>query len=525
MNQMRIGVDVGGTNTDAAILDGDTVIDSVKSPTTSDVATGVVRAIRDVLSRSKVETGAIDNVMIGTTQFTNAFVERRNLNEVAVLRLCLPAGKSLRPLIDWPEELVNAIGHHVYMVEGGYEFDGQEIRPLNEGQVRDAARDIRKQGIASVAVAGIFSPIDERMEQRAAEILREEIPNVTLTLSSELGRVGLIERENAAIMNACLADLSVRVVQSFRSALGSLGIHAPFYVSQNDGTLMSADFVEQYPVLTFASGPTNSMRGAAYLSRKSEAVVVDIGGTTTDVGVLTNGFPRESAVAVDIGGVRTNFRMPDILAIGLGGGSLVADGKTVTVGPKSVGYRLTEDALVFGGDTLTATDIAVAAGYADIGDRDRVAGLDGALIKAAVDEIHRLAETAIDRMKTSAEEMDVVLVGGGSILIDRPLKGVANLIIPERSAEANAIGAAIAQVGGETDGVMHYEDMGRDKALAQAKDDAVAKAVAAGAAPDSVKIVEVEEIPLSYAPRGAVRVRVKAVGNLVTAATQDVQGE
>lgn len=511
---MRIGVDVGGTNTDAALLDGDRVIASVKSPTTADVATGVIRAIRDVLTHSGVDTGAIDNVMIGTTQFTNAFVERRHLNEVAILRLCLPAGKSLWPLIDWPDDLVAAIGRHVYMVEGGYEFDGQVIRPLNELQVREAARDIRRHGIISVAVCGIFSPINNQMELRAAEILRQEIPGVIITLSSELGCIGLIERENAAIMNACLADMSTRVVQSFRSALRSLGILAPFYISQNDGTLMSAEFVEQYPVLTFASGPTNSMRGAAYLSRKEDAIVVDIGGTTTDVGVLANGFPRESAVAVDIGGVRTNFRMPDILAIGLGGGSLVQQGGAVSVGPKSVGYRLTEEALVFGGSTLTATDIAVAAGYADIGDRSRVAHLGAPLIKAAVAEIHRLAEVAIDRMKTSHEDMEAILVGGGSVLISRPLKGVSNLIIPERSAEANAIGAAIAQIGGEMDGVLHYEELGRDQALAQAREVAMAKAVAAGAAPGSVKIVEVEEIPLSYAPRGAVRVRVKAVGDL-----------
>ena len=89
---------------------------------------------------------------------------------------------------------------------------------------------------------------------------------------------------------------------------------------------MSADFAEQYPVLTFASGPTNSMRGAAFLSGLKDAMVVDIGGTTSDVGALTHGFPREASVAVDIGGVRTNFRMPDVYSFGLGGGSLVRAG-------------------------------------------------------------------------------------------------------------------------------------------------------------------------------------------------------
>ena len=101
------------------------------------------------------------------------------------------------------------------------------------------------------------------MELRAAEILREELPGIALSLSHEIGRVGFLERENAAIMNACLADLSKKVVDSFRTALAEMGITAPFYVSQNDGTLMTPEYVERYPVLTFASGPTNSMRGAA----------------------------------------------------------------------------------------------------------------------------------------------------------------------------------------------------------------------------------------------------------------------
>ena len=114
-------------------------------------------------------------------------------------------------------------------------------------------------------------------------------------------------------------------------------------------------------MLTFASGPTNSIRGAAFLSGVSDAIVVDIGGTTSDVGALHKGFPRPATVAVEVGGVRTNFRMPDVFSFGLGGGSLVVDGpKGVTVGPRSVGYKLVTEALVFGGSTLTTTDIVVA---------------------------------------------------------------------------------------------------------------------------------------------------------------------
>src|SRR5205814_7429398 len=141
------------------------------------------------------------------------------------------------------------------------------------------------------------------------------------------------------ILNACLSSLAERTVAAIGEALRALALDAPLYLSQNDGTLMSAEFARRYPVLTFASGPTNSMRGAAYLSGLKDAIVVDVGGTTSDGGMLVGGFPREASFEVSVGGVRTNFRMPDVVSVGLGGGSIVADGGR-TVGPRSVGYAL-----------------------------------------------------------------------------------------------------------------------------------------------------------------------------------------
>jgi N-methylhydantoinase A/oxoprolinase/acetone carboxylase beta subunit len=316
-------------------------------------------------------------------------------------------------------------------------------------------------------------------------------------------------------MNASLADLSHKVVNSFRTALSELRIKAPFFISQNDGTLMSADFVEKHPVLTFASGPTNSMRGAAYLSGLKNALVVDIGGTTTDVGMLINGFPRESSVSVDIGGVRTNFRMPDILALGLGGGSLVKSNGAITVGPQSVGYQLTEKAKVFGGDVLTASDIAVAAAYADFGDASKVADLDKDLVIAAVDAIHQIVNVGVDRMKTSSEPMPVILVGGGSVLMRDDIPGTSEVIVPDHAAVANAIGASIAQVGGEVDKVYSYDKDGREVTIAGAKAEAIQKALDAGAKKDSIEIIDFEELPLQYVPGNSVRLRAKAAGELV----------
>ncbi|MBY5393890.1 hydantoinase/oxoprolinase family protein [Rhizobium leguminosarum] len=511
---MRIGIDVGGTNTDAALMDGPLVLGACKSPTTSDVGSGIVAVLKQVLSMTGVSVAEIQAVMIGTTHFTNAVVERKRLLEVAAIRLGLPATKALPPMTDWPKDLADTLGRHTFMVRGGNEFDGRKIAPLDEPEILRVAGEIRSRGLTAASITSVFSPVTPDMELRAAEILGNEIPGLSISLSHEVGRVGFLERENASVMNASLADLSRKVVNSFRNALKELAINAPFYISQNDGTLMVPDYVERYPVLTFASGPTNSMRGAAMLAGEKEAMVVDIGGTTSDVGMLMQGFPRESAVAVDIGGVRTNFRMPDVLAIGLGGGSIVRD-DGARIGPDSVGYEITSRALIFGGDTLTTTDIIVAAGLEDIGDRSRVAHIPARTIETALNTIHRMADEAVDRMKTSAEPLPVILVGGGSILISRDLPSASRVIRPENASVANAIGAAIAQVGGEVDRIFSLEGTSRDIVLGGAKREAEERAVKAGAEAGTVKIMDIEEVPLAYLPGSATRIRVKAIGDLV----------
>ena len=511
---MRIGIDVGGTNTDAALMDGMTVKGACKTPTTSDVSSGISTVLRDVLRMTGVAVSEIKAVMIGTTHFTNAVVERKRLLEVAAIRLGLPATKGLPPMTDWPNDLATTLGRHTFMVRGGHEFDGRVISPLDEKEILRIAGEIKVRGLKTASITSVFSPVTPIMEQRAAEILHNEVPDLSISLSHEVGRVGFLERENATIMNACLAELSTKVVSSFRQALKDLSIEAPFFISQNDGTLMTPDYVARYPVLTFASGPTNSMRGAALLAGEKEAMVVDIGGTTSDVGMLMQGFPRESAVAVDIGGVRTNFRMPDVLAIGLGGGSIIRD-DGLRIGPDSVGYEITSKALVFGGDTLTTTDIVVAAGLEDIGDRSRVAHIPAKTIHNALDTMHRMVDEAVDRMKTSADPLPVILVGGGSILVSRDLPSASRVIRPENASVANAIGAAIAQVGGEIDRIFSLEGTSRDVVLDAAKAEAIERSTKAGADPHSVKIVDIEEVPLAYLPGSATRIRVKAVGDLV----------
>lgn len=543
---MRVGIDVGGTHTDAVLMDRTTVVAEIKTATTPDVTGGVVTALQRLLAAGRVDRARITAVMIGTTHFTNALVTGRGLAPTAVVRLALPATAALPPLVDWPHRLLTAIRPSVHLCDGGHEFDGRPISPLDPDQLKRVAAAIEASGVRSVAVSSVFSPVNAELEERAAAILRAELPYLHISLSHQIGRVGLVERENATVVNACLRDLADDIVEAFEQALRTVGVAAPLFLSQNDGTLMDAGHCRRYPVATFASGPTNSMRGAAFLADQADCAVVDIGGTTTDVGVLTGGYPRAATGEVDIGGVRTNFRMPDVLSIGLGGGSRVThalgirpgtergpggrhgrDGDRhggvgesgnrdgLQVGPQSVGYQLTEQALVFGGSVLTATDLAVAAGLADIGDPALVRHLDPDLVRRGIAWMAARVADLVERMRVSAAPLPVIIVGGGSVLMPPELPGIPSVHRPEHHAVANAIGAAIGQIGGDVDRLFAITATHtREDVLDQARTEAVERAVAAGAARDTVDVVEIDEVHVGYLPGNAVRVRVKAVGDL-----------
>lgn len=512
---LRLGIDVGGTNTDAVILaPSDQVLASVKSPTTPDVTTGIVNALRAVLSASRIPPSAIRYAMLGTTHCTNAIVTRRGLNPVGVIRLGAPATLAVPPLLTWPQDLRRMVSAHHVVLHGGHEYNGEPLTALDPQEVRKAARQMKDQ-VRAVAITGVFSPVNPDHELQVRDLLREELgDDMPISLSSEIGSVSLLERENATVLNAALIAVARTAIEGFEQAIRQLQIPATLFLGQNDGSLMSVDYALQYPIFTVASGPANSIRGAAYLSQLREALVIDIGGTTTDIGILHKGFPRESALAVEIGGVRTNFRMPDLVSIGLGGGSVVHCNGEVYVGPDSVGYRLTEEARVFGGQQLAATDLAVAVGRAQLGDSDYVQSLPTTVVEAGLTYIARYLEDSIDRIKLSADPVPVVAVGGGSLLLPEQLRGTSEIIRPPHCDVANAIGVAIAQVSGTIDRVFALETMSRTQALAEAERLACERACAAGANPESVEILDLEEIPLAYLPGNAVRIKAKAVGAL-----------
>jgi N-methylhydantoinase A/oxoprolinase/acetone carboxylase beta subunit len=512
---LRLGIDVGGTNTDAVVLDRQgALLAKAKRPTTLEVTGGITAAIDAVLAVPDIDAGRITHVMLGTTHATNAVLERRRLERVATVRIGAPSTMAVPPLFDWPSDLRDAVSADATIIRGGFEFDGREIVPLDGDALRRFLHGAAERASA-VAVTSVFASVSDEHEQSAAEIVRQELgPDVPVSLSREIGSIGLLERENATVMNAALRTVAGEVAAALAASLAAHELHPVVFFAQNDGTLMALDYAVRHPVLTIGSGPANSIRGAAYLTGARDTLVADVGGTSTDVGVLVNGFPRESNAAVEIGGVRTNFRMPDLVAIALGGGSVVEDGDgEAHVGPASVGYRLSEQALVFGGATATLTDAAVGCGRLKLGD-PAPAEARRDLFERALRRSDEMLAEAIDRVKTSRADAPLVVVGGGSPLVPDRLPGVSEIVRPDHHDVANAIGAAIASVSGQIDRIFEQGPGGRGALLDEARQAAHDEAVRAGADPAAVEIVALEELPLAYLTTPAVRIRAKAAGPL-----------
>ena len=169
---------------------------------------------------------------------------------------------------------------------------------------------------------------------------------------------------------------------------------------------------------------------------------------------------------------------------------------------------------MFGGDTLTATDVAVRLGMAQVGDPEKVKHIDEDLARRAMSTIRELVEDSIDVMKVSSDDLDVILVGGGSIILPEKLTGARSVTKPAFFGTANAIGSAISKVSGTYEALINYDELPREQALEKAKREAVDMAVSAGAIRETVEIIEVEDVPLAYYPGNTCRVKVKAAGEL-----------
>jgi len=332
--QISIGLDTGGTYTDAVALDAaQRVLASAKALTTHwDLSLGLAEGLRAVLAGLPADTDrtAISLVSVSTTLATNAVVENR-FSPVCTI------------LVGFDERMVErsglrrAGGGVIVHVPGGHEATGEEAAPLDEAAVEAAVSEFGPQ-VEAFAVAAMFSVRNPAHERRVRELIRARCAK-PVTCSYELSsQLDAPKRALTAALNARLTPQIHHLLGALAAVLESEGISAPVMIVKGDGTLIRAEVALEYPVETVLSGPAASVVGAGFLSGLENFAVADMGGTTTDVAIVSGGAPVVRGEGAVIGGWRTMVEAIDVHTCGLGGDSEVHVDREarLRVGPRKV---------------------------------------------------------------------------------------------------------------------------------------------------------------------------------------------
>jgi N-methylhydantoinase A/oxoprolinase/acetone carboxylase beta subunit len=314
-----LGVDTGGTYTDAVVIDeaADRVMASAKSLTTRpDLALGVGRAIDAAIAEAGVAPSQIAMVSLSTTLATNALVEGQG-GRVALVFIGFDERELGRA------GLMDALhGDPVIRLSGGHSHSGGELAPLNLDALEEALRGLPK-GITGFAVAASFATRNPAHEVAAREVIRR-VTGKPVTCSHELSSaLGGPKRALTAVLNARLIGLIARLIQACEDHLRQIGVDARLMVVRGDGALVSAALAREKPIETILSGPAASIAGASWLTGESDALVSDIGGTTTDICLLRDGRPAIDPQGARVGPYRTMVEAVAMRTWGLGGDSEV----------------------------------------------------------------------------------------------------------------------------------------------------------------------------------------------------------
>ena len=377
-----IGVDVGGTFTDIIYTDTDSAATLIhKTPTTPDnPARGVIEGVLALCQRHDIEPASLDHFMHGTTIATNSVLEYDGA-EVAMLttegyRDIVHIGRHQRPQhysimqeIPWQDRPLVKRRHRKTVRERLVPPHGEVLEPLDEAAVEAIANEFARDGVQAVAVCFLFSYLNPEHEDRARAIIERIHPDCLVTTSAAVApQFREFERFTTAAMNAFIAPKVHRYIGELESGLANSGINCELNIMGSHGGAARAALVQEHPILTLLSGPAAGVLGGAWcgaLSKATHLITFDVGGTSADIGIVTNGiFSQASARDTWIGGYPVLAPMIDIHTIGAGGGSIahIDGGGGFRVGPQSAGARPGPAAYGHGGDQPTVTDAQVVLG-------------------------------------------------------------------------------------------------------------------------------------------------------------------
>ncbi|WP_440947808.1 hydantoinase/oxoprolinase family protein [Methanosarcina sp. T3] len=462
---MLIGIDVGGTTTDAVLIRNGEVCSTAKVSTEPEnLLRSLLRAL-DEVSRG-VSPEELERVVFSTTVITNLIAEGKT-DRVALL---LIPGPGVNP--------ESYIFPDSFYLKGAMDYRGREIQLLDEGEARETVNRVLEQGFPRAAVVSKFGQRNPSHELRIEEILREMHPGCKVELGHKVsGKLNFPRRIATSMLASATGERYQEFVAEIKKALEERKIRAPVYILKADGGTLPIEKSVEFPVETIFSGPAASTIGALALTPEGHtSVVVDIGGTTTDLALILSGKPLVASKGAKLGNFLTHVRAFAVRSIAVGGDSIVrvretdSETRLVTIGPERAG-----PAYCMGGKEPTPTDALRVLGLVEVGDSERakeaIASVASSLGKSETETASLIVDITAGLIEKAVREMfleweqepayriwevlqkkkerpeNVVGIGGGArgMISAVAEKLNAKPIIPEHSEVGNAIGAAVAR--------------------------------------------------------------------------------
>jgi N-methylhydantoinase A/oxoprolinase/acetone carboxylase beta subunit len=454
---------MGGTHTDAVIIDRGEIVNTAKNPTDRSNLVDTISDTLDDLLHS-INPSEIERINLSTTVSTNAIVEEKT----APVGMIIESGPGLDPGF-------LACGQENAFIGGYIDHRGREVKGFSQGEIEEAIRRFKQKDIQAAAVVAKYSVRNPLHEIKIYKLLEDKFFPVTMghTIS---GKLNFPRRVFTSYLNSAVYRSFSQFSRSIREVLAKKNIKAPIYVLKADGGTMSLETGEQFPVNTILSGPAASLMGSCALYPVSgDAILLDIGGTTTDISFLADGVPLFEPLGIKIGHYPTLVRSIFSVSIGLGGDSSIS----VTQGNLSIGPRREGFPMALGGPKPTPSDAMIALGLLDFGNRERAfsameevgrrLGLDP---KAAAEKVYdRMGEIIKETVECLLREINskpvytvrellygkkmkprsITVIGGPARALIPVLEKKFNIPCnaPQNYEVANAVGAALARTTAE----------------------------------------------------------------------------
>lgn len=390
---MIIGLDVGGTHTDVVLLDHEDLVNEVKVRTDpADLFGTVLEGLERITAG--IDPGRIKRVVLSTTLTTNAIVQ----GDMPRVGMIVSSGPGIDPLLFRTNE-------YYYPVGGSIDHRGRRIDPIDEDEIETVSQKLAAAGIRHVGVIGKFSARNPSHELDIRRYLRDRFEHVFLGHRIS-GNLNFPRRIATTFLNAVVYPVHKNFFEAVRKSLDKKGLKVPIHILKADGGTMTFTSSVDFPGQTILSGPAASVMGAAAFAPPDEDIIVlDIGGTTTDMAAIVNGSPLLAPFGIELGGYKTLIRALDSCSIGLGGDSVVrVDNGALTIGPDRLGF-----AMGYGGARPTPTDALIALGIMADGDKEKslegMAGLARELGTSAEEVAQQIVDQACRIILDQTEAM------------------------------------------------------------------------------------------------------------------------